>query len=140
MARWQSGKIANAAPEYEDCRKLPTANSIPMKQIMADAMRDVCREEKGGAQMDRSHIEALLNDVQANRTTVRDALERLKDLPFEDLGFAKLDHHRRCAPVCRKSSLRPAKRPTRWRRSSRTWQMPAAMFWPRAPRGIVLKR
>src|ERR1700760_3723813 len=44
--------------------------------------------------MNRSQIEALLQDVQANRTSVNDALERLKDLPFEDLGFAKLDHHR----------------------------------------------
>lgn len=44
--------------------------------------------------MDRAQIEALLKDVQANRTAVPDALERLKDLPFEDLGFAKLDHHR----------------------------------------------
>lgn len=44
--------------------------------------------------MDRSQIEALLKEVQANRTTIPDALERLKDLPFEDLGFAKLDHHR----------------------------------------------
>ena len=44
--------------------------------------------------MDRTQIEALLHDVQANRTTVPDALARLKDLPFEDLGFAKLDHHR----------------------------------------------
>lgn len=44
--------------------------------------------------MNRSQIEALLNDVQYNRTSVPDALERLKDLPFEDLGFAKLDHHR----------------------------------------------
>ena len=25
---------------------------------------------------------------------VADALERLRDLPFEDIGFAKLDHHR----------------------------------------------
>jgi len=44
--------------------------------------------------MNRSQIEALLEDVRANRTPVSDALERLKDLPFEDLGFAKLDHHR----------------------------------------------
>jgi len=44
--------------------------------------------------MNRSQIEALLQEVQANRTSVADALERLKDLPFEDLGFAKLDHHR----------------------------------------------
>lgn len=44
--------------------------------------------------MDRSQIESLLKDVQSSRTSVPDALERLKDLPFEDLGFAKLDHHR----------------------------------------------
>ena len=44
--------------------------------------------------MDRSQIEALLNDVSAGSTSVAEALERLRNLPFEDLGFAKLDHHR----------------------------------------------
>lgn len=44
--------------------------------------------------MDRSQIEALLNDVSAGSTSVAAALERLRNLPFEDLGFAKLDHHR----------------------------------------------
>ena len=44
--------------------------------------------------MDRSQIELLLNEVKDGRTAVGDALDRLRDLPFEDLGFAKLDHHR----------------------------------------------
>jgi len=44
--------------------------------------------------MDRSQIEALLNEVRDKRASVAEALERLRDLPFEDLGFAKLDHHR----------------------------------------------
>jgi len=44
--------------------------------------------------MDRNQIEELLNEVRAGRTPVEHALERLRDLPFEDLGFAKLDHHR----------------------------------------------
>ncbi len=44
--------------------------------------------------MDRAQIEALLKDVSEGRTAVNDALDRLRDLPFEDLGFAKLDHHR----------------------------------------------
>ena len=44
--------------------------------------------------MDRAQIEALLNDVQAGHTSVGDAVESLKNLPFEDMGFAKLDHHR----------------------------------------------
>lgn len=44
--------------------------------------------------MDALQIEALLNDVSEGRTSVPDALERLRHLPFEDMGFAKLDHHR----------------------------------------------
>ncbi len=44
--------------------------------------------------MNRLQIESLLKEVSEGRTGVGDALERLKDLPFEDLGFAKLDHHR----------------------------------------------
>jgi hypothetical protein len=44
--------------------------------------------------MDRLRLETLLNEVREGRTGVNDAVDRLKDLPFEDLGFAKLDHHR----------------------------------------------
>jgi hypothetical protein len=44
--------------------------------------------------MDRAHIESLLNDVRDGRLAVNDAVDRLKGLPFEDIGFAKLDHHR----------------------------------------------
>jgi len=44
--------------------------------------------------MDPLQIEALLNEVREGRLDVAHALERLRHLPFEDLGFAKLDHHR----------------------------------------------
>jgi len=36
----------------------------------------------------------LLEGVQRGSVRVEDAVERLKTLPFEDLGFAKIDHHR----------------------------------------------
>ncbi|MGA3264203.1 MAG: nickel pincer cofactor biosynthesis protein LarC [Terracidiphilus sp.] len=39
IARWPSGKIANASPEYEDCRLLATLHSVPLKQVMQEAMR-----------------------------------------------------------------------------------------------------
>ena len=39
IARWPDGKIANAAPEFEDCRQLATGHSIPLKQVMDEAMR-----------------------------------------------------------------------------------------------------
>ena len=44
--------------------------------------------------MERAQLEALLNEVREGHTDIPDALERLRVLPFEDMGFAKLDHHR----------------------------------------------
>jgi hypothetical protein len=39
VARWASGEIANAAPEFEDCRRLAMQNSIPLKRVMQEAAR-----------------------------------------------------------------------------------------------------
>ena len=36
----------------------------------------------------------LLERVRGGKVSVKRALERLRHLPFEDLGFAKVDHHR----------------------------------------------
>lgn len=44
--------------------------------------------------MVRQGLESLLEEVRGGRTDIDTALDRLRDLPFEDLGFAKLDHHR----------------------------------------------
>jgi len=44
--------------------------------------------------MNRAQIEGLLKAVSEGSTSVHDAMDRLNGLPFEDLGFAKLDHHR----------------------------------------------
>jgi NCAIR mutase (PurE)-related protein len=44
--------------------------------------------------MDPAAIESLLKEVHEGKTGVADALEKLRILPFEDMGFAKLDHHR----------------------------------------------
>ncbi|MGA8729764.1 MAG: nickel pincer cofactor biosynthesis protein LarC [Terracidiphilus sp.] len=39
VARFPSGEVANAAPEYEDCRQLATKHSVPLKQVMQEAMQ-----------------------------------------------------------------------------------------------------
>ena len=44
--------------------------------------------------MDRDRLRALLEQVRAGAVEVDAALDRLRHLPFEDLGFAKVDHHR----------------------------------------------
>ncbi len=44
--------------------------------------------------MDERDIRRLLERLQAGRLSVDDAIERLRHLPSEDIGFAKIDHHR----------------------------------------------
>ncbi len=44
--------------------------------------------------MNYKQIEQLLQDVQDRRLDIHEAAERLRHLPFEDIGFAKIDHHR----------------------------------------------
>ena len=44
--------------------------------------------------MNRERLERLLTHVQRGSVTIAAALEQLRALPFEDLGFASLDHHR----------------------------------------------
>jgi len=39
-------------------------------------------------------LESLLAEVAAGRLTPKAALDRLRHLPFEDLPFARIDHHR----------------------------------------------
>ncbi len=44
--------------------------------------------------MTQDQLRALLESVRCGATEVDAALDRLRHLPFEDLGFAKVDHHR----------------------------------------------
>ena len=44
--------------------------------------------------MDQAYLTKLMEQVASGKTTPEAAVERLKDLPFEDLGFANIDHHR----------------------------------------------
>jgi pyridinium-3,5-biscarboxylic acid mononucleotide synthase len=44
--------------------------------------------------LNHESLKELLKAVQDGRVTPDDAVERLRHMPFEDLGFAKLDHHR----------------------------------------------
>lgn len=44
--------------------------------------------------MKEAYIKELLSQVKKGDVTVDDACERLKDLPFKDLGFANVDNHR----------------------------------------------
>jgi NCAIR mutase (PurE)-related protein len=44
--------------------------------------------------VDEQQIRRLLQEWRAGQVSDDDVVDRLRTLPFEDLGFAKLDHHR----------------------------------------------
>lgn len=44
--------------------------------------------------MDPQRVRALLEQLRAGTTDVDSALQQLRRLPFQDLGFAHVDHHR----------------------------------------------
>jgi len=44
--------------------------------------------------MDERTLRELLREVRSGRLAESAAIERLRNLPFEDIGFAKVDHHR----------------------------------------------
>lgn len=44
--------------------------------------------------MNEQRLKKLLSSLQSRKISVEETLERLKILPYEDLGFASVDHHR----------------------------------------------
>ncbi len=44
--------------------------------------------------MDRAAVEHLLKDLKDGKVSVKQAMDALRALPYEDLGFAKIDSHR----------------------------------------------
>src|SRR3989344_5505385 len=44
--------------------------------------------------MNELEIRKIMADLKGGKIEVDDAIRKLKFLPFEDLGFVKIDHHR----------------------------------------------
>ncbi len=44
--------------------------------------------------MDRDRLKKLLKDLHIGKVGVETVMERLRTFPYEDLGFASVDHHR----------------------------------------------
>jgi hypothetical protein len=59
--------------------------------------------------MDEPALKQLLDDLLAGEVTPDDAVARLKRLPFADLGFAKVDHHRALRQRCGEAVYAPGK-------------------------------
>jgi NCAIR mutase (PurE)-related protein len=61
--------------------------------------------------MDEPALRQLLDDVRAGVVTPDEAAARLRRLPFADLGFARIDHHRRLRQRVGEAVYSPGKTP-----------------------------
>lgn len=50
--------------------------------------------DSGSRTIDENRVRDLLDAVASGRTGIESALDELRHLPYEDIGFAKVDHHR----------------------------------------------
>jgi len=44
--------------------------------------------------IDTYKIKAILSNLENKHITINQAMDELRDFPYEDIGFAKIDHHR----------------------------------------------
>src|SRR5580692_12209508 len=63
------------------------------------------------APMDEPALRQLLDDVRSGVVPPDDAAARLRRLPFADLGFARVDHHRRLRQRVGEAVYAPGKTP-----------------------------
>ncbi|HTY08332.1 MAG TPA: nickel pincer cofactor biosynthesis protein LarB [Candidatus Edwardsbacteria bacterium] len=78
--------------------------------------------------MEKEKIQKILRGVRSGRISEGRALEQLRHLPFRDLGFATIDHHRSLRRGAPEVIFCPGKTP----------QQVAKIFAHMAPHGLVM--
>ena len=61
--------------------------------------------------MNASELKRLFDEVRSGKLTSDEAVDKLRHLPFEDLGFAKVDHHRSLRAGMPEVIFGPGKKP-----------------------------
>ena len=84
--------------------------------------------------MDPTRLRGLLERVRAGDASIDDALSELKDLPFTDLGYAVVDHHRGLRQGVPEVILAQSKTPQQVRASRPSWRAPGRTCSSRASR------
>ena len=83
--------------------------------------------------MNADSIRKLFHAVRRGRTSPDEAVDRLRHLPFEDLGFAKVDHHRALRAGMPEVIFGQRKTPAHMAEIFARLANMAATCWPRTP-------
>ena len=83
--------------------------------------------------MDPSSLRTLIEQVASGECTPDDAVRQLRRLPYADLGFARVDHHRDLRQGIPEAVYGPARRPSSAPPSSPScWGRPGPVLLTRA--------
>src|SRR5690348_2642517 len=82
---------AGAKLREED--NLPGCHRMPLRAGQFERALFLKRAGSGGG-MSPEEITVMLEQVRSRKLTVEAAVDRLRNLPFEDIGYARIDHHR----------------------------------------------
>jgi len=83
--------------------------------------------------MNSESLRQLFDQVRKKRVSPDEAVERLRHMPFEDLGFAKLDHHRALRQGMPEVIFSQGKTPSQVAGIFTRLASTAATCWPRVP-------
>jgi hypothetical protein len=83
--------------------------------------------------LDADIMRALLEGVRAGTVTPDAAVAAMRNLPFEELGFAKVDHHRAVRKGLPEVIFCQGKTADQVGKSRTVCTAPEARCWPRAP-------
>ena len=64
--------------------------------------------------MNASSLRALIDQVASGECAPDDAVRQLRRLPYADLGFARIDHHRDLRQGMPEAVYGPGKAPEHW--------------------------
>src|SRR5438128_11567695 len=85
-------------PRGPSSRKAETGYRGAVARRLAPAGRQQSSQGESSGRVGRTpfeqRLDRLLADVAAGSISAEEAAEALRDLPFADLGFARVDHHR----------------------------------------------
>lgn len=70
------------------------SQSIMLENEKVDIFLTPENSERNTKRLDFEYLKGILEAVQTGESSVASALKQLKRLPYEDMGFAKIDHHR----------------------------------------------
>jgi NCAIR mutase (PurE)-related protein len=90
--------------------KVPTGPKKPTRNIeLGDAADPVTRRQD--SDVDEPSLRELLDGVRSGAVSADDAVEALRRLPYADLGFARVDHHRALRQGVAEAVYAPGKQP-----------------------------